>query len=199
MPESVQEMAKVLRGKLRKVAEEFARGEINNEQFHTLYERYQAQLNLLALAPDSLSLKAMTGQEETVAIRSRLMARALSMAVYHHSSGLLIENIGGFNQPLADLIPVVNQLVAAIKAGKQAEPRVQPAGEGYILFVPGHYSTALMVFDHEPIIRQVASVQEMHDDFEIANQAVLSRERPEDFRLASPFFSFVMRSLHKKP
>lgn len=198
MPDAAQDLSKVLRAKLRKIAEEFANGEINTEQFHTLYERYQAQLNLLSIASDQAQLKAMSGQEETVHIRSRLMGKAQSLAVYHHATGRLIEKIGEFTTPLPDLMPIINLLLGTLRAGKPVEPRVQPIEGGYALFVAGKFSTTIMVFDHEPNVRQVGAIQAMHDDFEVANAAALGRERPEDMKLASPFISFVMKTLQKK-
>jgi hypothetical protein len=198
MPDAIQDLSKVLRAKLRKIAEEFANGEINTEQFHTLYERYQTQLNLLSIANDPAQLKAMSGQEETVHIRTRLMGKALSLAVYHHATGRLIDKIGDFTLPLPDLMPILNPLLGALRAGKPVEPRVQPVEGGYALFVAGKFSTTIMVFNHEPNIQQVAAIAAMHGDFEVANAAALGRERPEEVKLASPFISFVMKTLQKK-
>lgn len=186
-----------LRKKLRDLATEFANGEINREQFHTLYERYQSQINLAALAADELAARPMGSTDETIAIRRNLAGKALGLAVYHYRSGRFIETLGNFDIPNADLRPILQDLAERAAAGEPLEPQTHPYGEHYLLFVAGKYTVSIMLFSHEPVVRQIATVQNMHADFEVANAAVLGRPRVVG-ELAVPFFSLVMRSLGRR-
>lgn len=185
-----------LRKKLRDLANEFANGDINREQFHTLYERYQSQINLAALAADEYAARPSSSPDETIAIRRNLVGKALAMAVYHYRSERFIETLGGFDVPHAQLRPTLKQLAEYAAEGELPEPQTHPYKEHYLLFVAGRYTASIMLFSHEPVVRQITTVQNMHADFEVANAAVLNRPRVVG-ELAVPFFSLVMRSLGK--
>ncbi|MFQ3534423.1 MAG: hypothetical protein SNJ58_00965 [Aggregatilineales bacterium] len=194
---AAEAMIAQLRKKLRDLANEFANGDINREQFHTLYERYQSQINLAALAADEYAARPAGSADETIAIRRNLSGKALAMAVYHYRSGRFIETLGAFAVPYADVRSTLKELAERAAEGEILEPQTYPYKEHYLLFVAGRYTASIMVFSHEPVVRQITTVQNMHTDFEVANAAVL--ERPHVVgELAVPFFSLVMRSLGKR-
>ncbi|MCE7946017.1 MAG: hypothetical protein DYG88_01160 [Chloroflexi bacterium CFX4] len=190
-------MIATLRKKLRDLANEFANGDINREQFHTLYERYQSQINLAALVADEAAARPAATADETIAIRRNLSGKALAMAVYHYRSERFIETLGGFDVPYASVRDILNALRELAAQNDVVEPQTHPYKEHYLLFVSGKYTVSMMVFSHEPVVRQITTVQNMHADFEVANAAVLRHPRVIG-ELAVPFFSLVMRSLGKR-
>jgi hypothetical protein len=194
---AAEAMIAQLRKKMRDLANEFANGEINREQFHTLYERYQSQINLAALAADEYAARPTATSDETIAIRRNLSGKALAMTVYHYRSAQFIETLGGYDVPFADVRDILRTIAERAAEGEPLEPQTHPYKGHYLLFVPGKYTLSMMVFSHEPVVRQIATVQNMHADFEVANAAVLQRPQVTG-ELAVPFFSLVMRSLGKR-
>ncbi|MDW8298826.1 MAG: hypothetical protein RML95_05770 [Anaerolineae bacterium] len=186
-----------LRKKLRDLATEFANGEINREQFHTLYERYQSQINLAALAADEFAARSSVTTDETIAIRRNLAGKALAMAVYHYSSQRFIETLGNFDVPYADIRDTLTEIAGRAAEGELLEPQTYPYKDHYLLFVAGKYTASVMVFSHEPVVRQTTTVQSMHADFEVANAAILKYPHVIG-ELAVPFHALIMRSLGKR-
>lgn len=184
-----------LQQKMRALAADFARGEINRDQFHTLYERYQAQMNLATMVEEASAMPSNAGmQEGTIAIKNRLMGKAVKMAIYHHHARRIVENIGNFDVPLSVLEPIMDGILALQSAGEALAPQTHEYGSMWLLVAPGRYSSALMVFSNEPVVRQVSSVQAMHADFEVANEAILRANTPNG-ELALPFFSIIVKTL----
>jgi hypothetical protein len=195
-----QALYEQLQRKMRTLADEFARGEINRDQFQTIYERYQSQLNMVAhmLAEvESLSLPPTNSNGETIAIRQQLVGKARAMAVYYHSADNLLETLGDFELNLNALRPQLAGQRAAREQGQGSEALTTQCGREWLLFVPGRYTTTVMVFSNEPVVRQIALVEQMHRDFEIANEKALRSGRAQAGELVYPFASFVRRSLRR--
>ena len=93
-----QAFIKQVRTKMDRLVEEFATGKVNREQFQVLYDRYQTQINgVKALIDDADPSKwtgLLQGGENTIDIRSRLMAKAKGMLIYHNENGTLIDKLG---------------------------------------------------------------------------------------------------------
>ncbi len=170
-----QMLIEQVQSKMRKLADEFAAGEINREQFYKIYEHYQTQINLataMIAEADVLSLGTFS-PAETIAIRKQLTGKAKAAAVYYHETSQFLETIGDFELPVAMLTTTLTGIADEVERRGTAEPVSIPVGRDWVLFVPGQYSTAIMVFSNEPVMRQVAIVQNMHHNFETANQAAL--------------------------
>lgn len=188
-----------VQGKMRKLADEFAAGEINGEQFYKIYEHYQVQINLasaMIAEADVLSLGNFTSSE-TIAIRKKLTGKAKAAAVYYHETSQFLETIGDFELPVAMLTTALSAIVDQVQSRGTAEPVTQQVGRDWVLFVPGRFSTAIMVFSNEPVMRQVAIVQNMHRNFETANEAALRSGQTNAAKLVYPFMTFVRRSVAK--
>ncbi len=186
-----------VQAKMHKVVDEFAQGEISREQFQKIYEHYQNQIILaaqMAAEADSLLGIEMT-PGETIAIRSKLVAKAKAMTVYYHATGLLLETLGDFDVSVARIAPTLNGISNQVHRGRNAEVRTEQIGGEWVLFVPGRYSTAVMLFSHEPAVRQVTLIENMHHDFETANQTALKSGQADGTKLVYPFESFVRRSV----
>jgi hypothetical protein len=196
-----QALIEQIQGKMRRLADEFAIGEINREQFYKIYEHYQTQLNLasaMVAEADALSLANLPAGE-TIAIRKRLTAMAKAAAIYYHATGEWLETIGEFHLPMSSLMPTLSAIVGQARTGGEAEPQARQIGGEWLLFVPGQFSTVVMVFSHEPVMRQIAIVQNMHRNFEAANITALLSGQTQAAKLVYPFITFVRRSVRKQP
>ncbi len=197
---SAQNLIDQITEKLRKVVHEFAEGEISQEQFHGIYEHYQGQILLAAQMAAEADLSAsgkLPSPGETLAIRGRLTAKAKGMAIFYYVSGMLLETLGGFDIPVEDAAPFLNAIRREVLQGVAAEPRTERFSKGWLLFVPGTYSVAVMLFSHQPATRQIDMIAAMHRDFEEANSAALQSGQIDGAKLAYPFQLFVQRSLNQ--
>lgn len=152
-------------------------------------------MNLATMVEEASAMPSNAGmQEGTIAIKNRLMGKAVKMAIYHHHARRIVENIGNFDVPLSVLEPIMDGILALQSAGEALAPQTHEYGSMWLLVAPGRYSSALMVFSNEPVVRQVSSVQAMHADFEVANEAILRANTPNG-ELALPFFSIIVKTL----
>src|SRR5687768_17091903 len=161
-----------IQGKIKKLIDEFARGEISREQFDKIYEHYQSQIMMatqMMLEADSMAMLGSLTPGETIAIRKGLTAKAKAMTVYYYATGLLLETIGDFDAPIALLSVKLNNIADQVRLGEKLDVIVDKLGDDWVLYVPGKYSTAVMLFSHEPAGRQNGIIQRMHHDFERAN------------------------------
>jgi hypothetical protein len=194
-----QALIEQVRVKMRKVVDEFAVGEISREQFNKIYEHYQSQILMAAqLMADADTLTgAMLSPEETVAIRSALTAKAKAMTVYYHATGLLLETIGDFDVSVAVIAPILNEISVKTQANQQVPTKADKLGDQWLLYVPGKFSTAVMLLSNEPAVRQIGIIETMHRDFEVANETALKSGNADGTTLVYPFQSFVRRSVRK--
>jgi hypothetical protein len=190
-------LIKQLQNKMRSLADEFASGEINREQFHRVYEHYQQQLNLATAAQlDNMQLEGVE-PGETVAIRRQHAAMARAAVVYHHQTGEFWESVGDLEVTTEALLPTLKSISEQVQTteGALPDPVTAAVGKAWVVYIPGEFSTAVMVFSNEPVARQIEIVQNMHRDFEIANQAALRTGQTSVAKLVYPFLSFVRRSV----
>lgn len=199
-PFDAQALIDSIQAKMRRLADEFAAGEINREQFYKIYEHYQAQINLAAGMLDHASTLPPEGLSsgETITIRKQWTAMAKAAAVYYHANGDLLETIGEFDIPMGTLLEAFAEIAEHARQEGAAVPQTRHIGREWLLFVPGKHSTVVMLFSAEPVNRQVAIVQNMHRDFEIANDAALTSGQTHAAKLVYPFLSFVRRSVGKR-
>lgn len=199
-PLNAQAVIDQVRGKMRQLADEFAAGEINRDQFYKIYAHYQSQINLASGLLDDVNTQAPAGLEsgETISIRRQLTALARAAVVYYHASGEFLEIIGDVDIPTADITGPCADLAARVQRFGAADTITRQVGRDWLLFTPGAYSTAVMIFSAEPVMGQIAIAQNMHHDFEVANEAALVSGQTRAVQLVYPFLSFVRRSVGKK-
>jgi hypothetical protein len=187
-----------IRTKMNKIVDEFAQGEISREQFNQIYEHYQAQIVMAMQVSDTnLTDGALGSPKETIALRNALTGKAKAMTVYYHATGLLLETLGDFDVSVARIAPELNKLSASIQEGQKVPPRSDKQGDQWLLYVPGRFSTAVMLFSNEPSARQINIVENLHRDFEVANEVALRSGQADGTTLVYPFQLFVRRSMRK--
>ena len=206
-PENTQRNDAIQRGqafinevhnKMSRTAQEFATGEINRAQFHKLYERYQRQImtvaQLIAESDPTGWQDAIddTQTESTMHLRKSLAARGLGVGIYDNRTGMPIETIGEFVVDAELIVPMLSSYREATAEIFQAGVRSTEMENGnWLCFMPGVYSTLIVLFSVEPSSNQIANLDQMHRDFEIANAEFLEHGYSSPDQLAYPFYSFL--------
>src|SRR5438045_3251748 len=170
-----QAIIEQVRTKMGRLVDEFAQGDISREQFNKVYEHFQSQIVMatqLMIDADAAT-GAHISPQETFAIKSSLIAKANAMTVYYHSTGLLLETIGDFDVSVAMIATALNDIGGKVRNGQKVATTAEKRGDKWLLYVPGKYSTAVLLFTHEPAARQTGIIEIMHRDFELANEIAL--------------------------
>jgi hypothetical protein len=170
-----------LREKMGQVAAKFAAGKINQDQFDAIYARYSEQRDiterLLARDPQTNAWQSVVRPGHTKFLLEHYEARVISYAIYDQNTAALISVTG----PL-QIKPVQAQAVLArLKAVREARgtnpgPARKMLRDGRcVMFVPGQYTVAAVIFSREPAAVLIDRIADLHDDFERANQHTIER------------------------
>lgn len=194
-----QEFIAQVHAKMSKLVAEFAAGEINRTQFHHLYDRYQRQImtvaQMISEADPEAWREAVDEGEDTFHIRSRLTAKALGMSIYDNETNMPIETMGEFAVEPSLIVPMLSSYRSATAEIFRAGMRSTEMENGrWLCFVPGKYTTLIALFSLEPSENQLATVERMHKDFELANRAALEKRQVDPNALAYPFLSFIRQA-----
>ncbi len=185
--------------KIQTLIAEFSDGKISREQFNLLYDRYNGQLTIAneALADnDNTVLKEAQNLVPTIFVREATAGKALGMAIYHHRSGRIIEALGDFDVPVAQLTPELNSILSQVEQQEFVEPKtVKMERSKWLLFEARQYTTVITIFQNEPSVIQIREMQRLHNDFERANQRFLTTDTVDVDALAYPFLVFVQKKL----
>lgn len=196
--ENPEEYLERVQGKINKLAEEFAAGEINRAQFQELYDHYrreqQTVKRYVAMSPDSEEWKAATTEGKSVVIRQENVAKVLGYAVYDNISGMPLNTIGEFQVEAELAIPMLSSYRAATKeifgAGMQS---TQIEGGQWLAYLPGEYTTLMTLFSTDPASDQLESLEELHLLFERANRTLLGNPPVDPDELVFPHKYFLGR------
>lgn len=171
-----------LRRKLSAIAEEYAQGKINRAQFDAIYHRYQEQRRITEMLvqrnPETDAWQSVVKSGHTNYLRDRFESHIESYALYHMNRQEQIIRTGHVQIPDDQINPILAQLKTLTQShGPQpAAHRVLP-NRRWVFFVPGYYSLAVVIFSIEPASAQIKMVQDIHHDFERANEQMLRREK----------------------
>ena len=177
--------------KMMKLAEDFAQGRVNRAQFEELYRHYlnerSAIEKLLDAQPASPAWKNVVTAGESVLIRRKHAALPLGYAIYVNATSALLRSVGGFR-----IDPAV--LVSMLSAYRSATAEIFGSGiksseiEGgrWLCFVPGMYTTLLVVFSVEPARLQMEMLEQLHAHFERANRPTFEAGLPDAAKLVYP-------------
>lgn len=184
--------------KINKLAEEFASGAINRDQFQQLFDHYQRERhaidNWMHTAAVSDDWKDLASEGKSIVIRTQHTAKVLGYAIYENESGIPLSTIGEFEIDPALAVPMLSSYRAATKEIFGGEMRsTQIVGGKWLCFVPGRVTTMLALFNTEPAARQLEIVEDLHRLFERANRRHLARSPIEPEELAFPHASFLGR------
>ncbi|NDJ85578.1 MAG: hypothetical protein GYB66_06810 [Chloroflexi bacterium] len=187
--------------KMSRIAQEFASGEINRTQFHRLYNRYQRQIMTVAqMIAESdptgwQEALASAETESTVHLKQRLAAKAVGISIYNNRTGMPIETIGDFSIDPELIVPMLSSYREAAAEIFHAGVRSTEMENGqWLCFMAGAYTTLIVLFSVEPAGNQIAMLDHLHRDFEIANAEFLEYGYTSPDQLAYPFYSFINQS-----
>lgn len=180
--------------KIDKLVSDFARRKINSAQFQQLYSHYQREIrqveSVAAVSPEAWKDAATEG--ESVIIRKQHMASAQAYAIYENESGLPLGTLGKFLLDPDLVVPMLSSYQSATREIFGAGMRLTEIQGGQRLcFVPGEYTTMLAVFNNEPIPRQLAYLDKLHQHFEGANRPVLIQKPIDTEQLIFPHEYFL--------
>jgi hypothetical protein len=187
-----------LQQKVNQLAEDFAEGAINREQFQRLYEHYQRERrgveNLLAMETSDDALRAAIGEGQSIVIRKQHVARAQGYAIYENDSGMPVTTLGKFELDPALVVPMLSSFRAAaqeIFGGGIRSTAIE--GGRWLCFVPGELTTLLALFTTEPAQKQMAYIEDLHRLFEKANRHKLTQVPIDASRLLFPHEFFLKK------
>jgi len=196
--ENPQEYLERVQGKINKLAEEFATGEINRTQFQELYDHYrreqQTVKRYVEMSPDSEEWKAATTEGKSIVIRQKNVAKVLGYSVYDNDSGMPLNTIGEFQIEAELAVPMLSSYRAATKeifgAGMQS---TQIEGGRWLAYMPGEFTTLMTLFSTDPATDQLESLEELHLLFERANRTLLGNPPVDPDELVFPHKYFLGR------
>ncbi|MBN1886622.1 MAG: hypothetical protein JW850_01475 [Thermoflexales bacterium] len=171
-----------IRGKMAHLAEEFAEGRLNSQQFHEIYAHYQEQRRIIEAAlenmPDSEAWRKVITPGVTAMLRERNVAKVLSYAIYDNNTSLPLASVGDFAVDTALLVPMLSSFRSATAEMFGAGLRsTEIEGGRWLCFVPGSYTTLFAIFSLQPARLQLTLIEDLHRDFEVANRAALESEQ----------------------
>jgi hypothetical protein len=175
----VDEAMERLREKMAKVAMEFAEGKINQSQFQAIYNRYQEQRviteQLLARDPTTDAWQQVLTEGHTTFLRARFEARVMGYTLQDNRTGETIVAHGHFGLSAAQLAHLLQSFYSATAEAFGGGMRSTVIEDGrWVLFVPGRYTTGIVIFTLQPSEGQLRLVSDLHDDFERANEPALA-------------------------
>lgn len=199
--EKAQQFKQEVEQKIQTLIAEFSDGELSREQFNLLYDRYNGQLSIANEAlteNDNRALNEVQNSVPTIFVKEATAGKAIGMAIYHHRSGRIIETLGDFDAPIAQLTLVLNEIVGKVDASQYVEPQSIKIGSGqWVLFESRKYTTVITIFRNEPSAIQIREIQRLHHDFEIANNRFLTTDEVDVKSLGYPFLTIIQRKLKR--
>ena len=173
-----------LRVKMAGLAEDFAMGKINRQQFETIYVHYREQRQTVEALLNSMSnttWRKAVSAGATAILMKRTAAQVLSYALYDNASSLLLASTGQFKIDPAIVVPMLSAYRAATAeifgagiSGSEIE------GGRWLSFVAGRYTTFIVLCSLEPSRAQLNLLEDLHRDFEIANANLLRRGKGQE-------------------
>lgn len=185
-----------VRRKMSRLAEEFAAGMINRDQFQELFDHYQREQRTietwLDTWPGSDAWRKARTEGKSVAIRRRHQARILGYAIYKNDSGMPIASIGEFDIDTALIVPMLSAYRSATREIFGAGMRSTQIENGqWLCFVPGELTTLMSLFSTEPSANQLTKLEDLHRLFERANRNFLREDVVDASQLAFPLTSLL--------
>lgn len=173
-----QQFLEKLEGKIGRLADDFAEGSINQQQFQKLYAHYQREMRAVETLIETDQSQSQWGdfqEGESVLIRKQHAAKAKGYAIYDNNSGMPLSTLGKFEVDPALFVPMLSSFhsaTAEIFGGGIQSTAIE--GGRWLCFVPGQFTTMMALFTAEPANKQITFLEQLHGLFEKANRALLS-------------------------
>jgi len=177
-----------LQRKMTALAEDFSLGKINRRQFEAVYTHYREQRQLIDALIYSMSSdtwRKAVAEGLTGPLLQRNAAQVVAYALYDNTTNLPLAMSSQFKLDAALIAPMLAAYRAAATDLGAKINSSEIEGGRWLCFVPGHYTTFVVLFSVEPARAQLTFLEDLHHDFELANAKRLSqgkgRECAEQF------------------
>ncbi|HEY66747.1 MAG TPA: hypothetical protein G4N97_00560 [Thermoflexia bacterium] len=180
-----------VRQKMERLAEDFAAGRVNPTQFQELYAHYQRErkvvMEALEETPEAAAWRAAAATGESVIIRRRHAARILGYAIYLNASGAPIRTVGEYHVDARLLASMLDSFRSNIEEALERQIHSLEIEHGrWVGFVPGQYTTLVVLFSVEPARAQLDMLRDLQAHFERANQQQFARGITDPAQLVFP-------------
>lgn len=180
-----------LRAKMERTARDFATGLLNRAQFEELYAHYQEERAnvefLLQIYPETDEWKTAVTEGHSVAIRRRHQARVVAYSIYDNDSSLPFYTFGDFKMESELVVGMLSGFRSASAEILGSGLRKTEVEDGKALFfVPGRHTTLVALYSSDPSPIQLRALEDVHRDFETANEEILERGGAETWQLVFP-------------
>lgn len=173
-----------LREKMAALAEDFAAGHINRQQFESVYVHYREQRQMIEGLLTSMSSSAWrnaVAEGETAVLLKRSTAKVLSYALYENDSSILLASSGDFKIDPAVVVPMLSAYRSATAEAFGAGIRnSEIEGGRWLTFIPGRQTTIIVLFSIQPARGQLDMLEDLHRDFETANASIISEGKGQE-------------------
>lgn len=180
--ESARRYQADLQRKMTALAEDLSLGKINQLQFDAVYAYYREQRDIIDALIGSMAVAAWRKAiraDQTRLLLERHAARLVSYALYFNADGALLAASGQFDADAARIAPVLAAQRQVVDVSARIN-RLEVEGGHWLCFVPGHYTTLVAHFTHDPARAQLQLLQELHHDFELAGAKRLTDGRARE-------------------
>jgi len=166
-------------------------GRVNRAQFEELYRHYVEERTtiekLMQAQPGSPAWKGAVTEGESVLIKRKHAAQPLGYAIYLNVNSLPIRSVGDFRIDSALLVPMLSSFRSATAEMFGSGMKSSEIESGrWLCFVPGLYTTLIILFSIEPARLQMEMLEQLHRHFEKANQRVFEAGLPDPTSLVYP-------------
>lgn len=193
---AAQQFLNKLQEKIGRLADDFANGTINQQQFQKLYAHYQREMRaietLIATDQGQSEWGDAFQEGESVLIRQQHAAKAKGYAIYENNSGMPLSTLGKFEVDPALFVPMLSSFrsaTAEIFGGGMQATAIE--GGRWLCFVPGELTTLMAIFTAEPANRQLEFLEQLHSLFEKANRTLLAHPPIDPDELVFPHEHFL--------
>lgn len=168
-----------LRQKMAAVAEEYAQGKLNRAQFFAIYQRYKEQREiterLVQRDPKTGAWQSVVQPGFTSFLREHYEAKVESYSIYHVQSGRQLVRTGLIQVPHQQVVPILQKLQQVVQSQGDIPgiARRRLSGDHFIVLVPGAHTLSVVICSLEPSVAQMELFEDLHRDFERANQNAL--------------------------
>lgn len=180
-----------LRAKMERTAMDFARGFINRGQFEKLYAHYQRERarieRLLEIYPEGEEWRAAVTEGQSVAIRRHYQAKVIAYSIYDNDTSLPFYTFGDFKMESELVVGMLSSFRSASIEILGSGLRKTEVEDGKALyFVSGRYTTLVALYSSDPSPIQLRALEDVHRDFETANEESLERGGAQAWQLVFP-------------
>ncbi len=194
--DAAQQYLEKLQDKIGRLADDFANGTINRQQFQELYAHYQREMRavetLIQVNQEESEWGDAFQEGQSVLIRQQHAAKARGYAIYENSSGMPISTLGKFEVDPALFVPMLSSFrsaTAEIFGGSIQATAIE--GGRWLCFVPGKFTTMMSIFTAEPAKKQLDFLEQLHRLFEKANRTLLANSPVDASELVFPHEQFL--------